>query len=232
MSLSEFQACLARLYVDDCFRQLFWAEPAKVLSSYDLSDAEVSTIRAVDQQMVERFSSSLKNKRKTKLRRSYPLLFLLDGAEFDRFYKRYFQLFISHERLSSRDDALSFGNFMADLLAGAQGLPAYAYELARYERLCLLTSNIRHDGVASSVYLPVTYDLRPCLARNVLMQKFEYDLPTIIKALESHVPPAQVECRPAVGPLIFKGNNQTRGEVFSVNSATEIILQLCDGRRL
>src|SRR5689334_7317748 len=107
------QACLARLYVDEPFRKLFYLEPAGTLQEYRLTREESAAIQSLDHRMLDVFESSLKNKRKKRIQRAYPMLFSLDtGSRIDSYYLRYYHLYRARPNQSGYQDVMEFGLFM------------------------------------------------------------------------------------------------------------------------
>src|SRR5215211_5317659 len=107
MSAAEMQACLARLYVDEPFRRLFFLDPT-VLDDYWLTADEAAAIRGVERDQLEYYAASLRMKRRGQIEWAYPVLFGLAPREIAAYYSRYYQLHIARPDLSPQEDVLRF----------------------------------------------------------------------------------------------------------------------------
>src|SRR5258708_12207498 len=135
MSIAEMQACLARLYIDDSFRNLFYIDTAAAVQEYLLTEAESAAISKINRRMLDFFAESLKRKRKEKLQRAYPALFALERAEIDRYYRRYYQLYTANPHQNNLQDVSYFGIFMEETLARAEALPPSTTHSSKYQPL-------------------------------------------------------------------------------------------------
>lgn len=226
MSAAEMQAYLARLYVDDSFRELSRLAPERTLAGYKLTEAEREAVRGLDASRLGFFATSLKNKRKQKLTQSYPALFRLDAVWMDRYYDRYAQLYPARPEETVYDDILSFGRFMEDTLAGDPDFPPYASEVAKYERL-YYAANLSEPEEDHSLS---GGGATPVLARGVSFATFSYDALAIAEALRHGREPG--EQRAGEQCLVFqKPAGAPHPKVFRISAATRMLLDLCDGRR-
>lgn len=237
MSISEMQACLARLYIDDAFRTLFYTEPEYTLRDYLLTASETTALRSIDRKMLDFFAGSLKNKRKDRLERAYPLLFRVAPAIVDRLYRRYYDLHPAGSHWPAYQDILDFGLFMEESLSGAGDAPPYARDVVRYERLSYLTNfgPAGMNGFLAPVdaSAPVQMDDRPMQSKGLRVESFSYDIPSLEQMLAG-VPANGNE--PAIDAcdcyLVFRpAAGDDKSKVLRVNSATKELLNLCDGRR-
>lgn len=238
MSNAEMQACLARLYVDDPFRKLFFIDPEAAWDGYRLTEAEKNALGDLDPHAINFFASSLKRKREGKIRNSYPLLYKLDPVEIQRYYDRYYQLYPARPNQPFWEDILEFGRFMEETLATADDLPVYAGDLAKYERLVNTVSLApvperdspapeTANGDQNEFKLLIA---RPQIDRNSYVETFTYD----VIAIEDELAADQVPVDPEPGEyfIIFQRLiDSFEPKIFTINLATKRLLNLCDGRR-
>lgn len=239
MSVAEMQACLARLYVDASFRRLFYLD-ATVLDEYHLTPEERDALLGIDREMLDFFAASLKYKRRKRIERAFPLLFVLDRGEIDRYYSRYYQLYTAKPNQSGNQDALEFGAFMEESLAHAERLPPYASDLARYERLyygaTYASRSIAdagapdHEGAGAQQVVSMTS--RPRVRSGVQMASFRYDVAAIEKALQEGAKPEELQVEPAGYSIVFRpAARGSEAKMMRLNTPTKVVLDLCDGRR-
>lgn len=239
MSVAEMQACLARLYVDDPFRKLFFLDQAAACEGYRLTEAEETALAGLDAKTVGFFAGSLKRKREGKIKSTYPLLYRLNPAEIRRYYDRFYQLYPARPNVPYREDILQFGRFMEATLATAETVPPYAGDVAKYERLfntLLLSPAPQPDGQAPEVIDDQPDDLfdilltRPRLNPNIIVETFTYDITVIEDALNKEQVPDDLE--PGEYFIIFQRVSDTaEPKVFQINLPSKKLLDLCDGHR-
>ena len=130
MSLAEMQSCLARLYTDFAFQQLYFLDPAISLKEYQLSPLERQALAGLNRTQLKRFAVSLINKRRDRFEIAFPLLFKAAGPQISRYFPRFYHLFRSQ---NEEAQFLEFGRFMEQTLRADPEVPPYLSELARYE---------------------------------------------------------------------------------------------------
>lgn len=59
MSKEAVEAIIGKLVLDTEFREALFANPNEVLAGYDLSEAEVAALKAVDAEAMESFAGTL-----------------------------------------------------------------------------------------------------------------------------------------------------------------------------
>ena len=238
MSVSEMQACLARLYVNESFRKLFYLNPEETLRDYLLSEEEATAIREIDRKMLDFFAGSLRNKRKDGLVRAYPALFEITGI--DRYYCRYYELHPASPHTDSYREAMDFGTFMEESLAGAEDVPAYASDTARYERLWYQTSFAPNGEDLPVLSGPPKADsqmagLNDRLRRTdrLVVETFTYDIGALEEKMESARGSASViEMDAGEHHYLFKPANHITGpKALRVNLPTKLLVGTCDGRQ-
>jgi hypothetical protein len=238
MSISEMQACLARLYVDDCFRKLFYLDPDETVRHYRLTPDEASALKNIDRRMLDFFAGSLKNKRKGGLERAYPLLFRVTSDAIGRYYHRYYQLHVVNPHQPGYQDIMDFGVFMEESMADGEDVPAYASEVARYERLCYWTNFCpaveNGTGATASVAREaVRTDDRLQRRRAVQLEPFSYDVTSLEEKLRSSsAADGEIELERGEYYVLFRPASQSyNSRVLRVNHATKTLIDLCDGSR-
>jgi hypothetical protein len=238
MGIGEMQACLARLCVNEPFRKLFYVDPTAALDGYGLTREESDALREVDRNMLDLFANSLVGKRGKRVEQAYPLLFAHHGAAMWRCYSRFYQLYPARPSQPRYQDVVDFGMFLEETLPQVENVPAYATDLARYERLCYLTTiaGISSGGLDEFAHAEaeparlMTVDAQPLLRPNVQVADFAYDVSDIETTLQrGHVPE---ETRFATGRCSIAFRPDTKGiRMFRINKPTKTVLGLCDGRR-
>jgi hypothetical protein len=232
------QACLARLYVDEPFRKLFRVDSQAALEGYELAPEEVGALRALDSARLDQFASSLVSKRRKPVERAYPLLFALNAAVMRRYYRRFFHLYPARARQGHHQDAVDFGEFIEESLVGTEQVPAYARDLARYERLYYLaqvgvaaTGQDPAGAPAESAGATVALDAQPSRGPDVRVAEFAHDVAAIEEGLQKEQPPAAASvagrCTIAFAPRT--GSSDVR--MLKINEPTQLVVDLCDGRR-
>lgn len=201
------QSLLARLYVDDCCRELFLQNPDAVLSKYRLGEEEKTALLGIDEERLEFHAKSLVRKREKRLRRFFPHLFKIndkaESAEVERLLFRFQSL---HPSFPGEEDAVEirrFASFVAKSLGTpVPGFPDYAGDLARYEGALAVLSNrtptssrraSSDDGPAAEAQSEFAGDDSIIVAPNVRTASFDYPVTEIAESLEEGNLPVQVE---------------------------------------
>jgi hypothetical protein len=239
MSISEMQACLARLYVDDSFRKLFYLDKSSVLSEYRLTENESTAIKQIDQCMLDLFAESLKQKRMKRMERAYSSMFALNRSEVTRYYRRYYELYRPSIDRTVPEDVLEFGRFLEDSLSRADNLPPYASELIRFERLSYearfghISNSSSSDGdgnrqeVLELENCPNAY---PLLSKAVRIEQFNYDVAEIEHLLLKGEPLQAENLGTNVNYVIFLSSlDDTQLRFFRVTLPVKFLLERCDG---
>lgn len=236
MSIAEIQACLARLYIDDSFRKIFFLEPDKAISDYKLTEQEKDAVKGIDHKMLDYFANSLIAKRGKSFQSAYPLLYQLIGPEFNRYFKRFYHLFPAKPKEAFLHQILSFGEFMEQSLAGDEDVPPYASDLARYERFCYSGRfspwprdsfekiNENDQPQMAAVDLPSYV----CVQPGVQIATFTYNIVKIASGLQQQKELEEVQegdhC------LVFQQvANSLAHRIFAISLTTRDLLSLCDG---
>ena len=235
MSIAEMQACLARLYIDDTFRQLFYWDPDTLLANYKLTQAEITALKHIDQKMLSLFAAGLKMRRKKKFQATYQLLFQLNKAEMDRYFDRYYQLYPARPGQSTLTQILEFGEFMEQTVATDTDLPPYAADVARYERLYYAaryrpSSRDSFDAVPSLKTERLTVKSKPELCQGIYLGTFHYNIVELVGSLKQNspieLPLAEASC------FVFQQiPNSLRPQVFQITLPTRDLLEQCDGQQ-
>lgn len=227
------EACLARLYVDEPFRKLFYLDPT-TLNEYWLTDKEAASLRGIDRAMLEHYAGSLKNKRRGRIERAYPMLFRLYPDEVAKYFSRYYQLYTSKVSRSPQQEVCEFGEFIEESMAGTNHMPSYAADIARYERLYyeMLSSAGFRASTAEGVSNRMTdqHDV-PFLRDGVEMADFEYDVAEIEDRLHGGdtVPHALDLARVPLSIAFRPSTRTSAAKMLRLNAATRAVLERCDG---
>jgi glycosyltransferase involved in cell wall biosynthesis len=235
MSIAEMQACLARLYTEDTFRQFFEVAPEASLQDYLLTEDEKHALMALDKKLLGYFATSLKMKQEEHLRSAYPATFQLSEVFLRRYCNRFYQLYPAkpHEDLIKR--MIDFGEFMEQCLARDDSAPGYASEVVRYERLhyattYLPTSQDAFTAINEQEKAHTLFHLESILVvtAGIQIEPFTYDVIQIVNTLQMQRPLED----PQPGQYSFLFQRRTHSlttNVFALNSATVHLLSLCDG---
>jgi Coenzyme PQQ synthesis protein D (PqqD) len=232
MSATELQACLARLYTSWAFRSLFRADPDAALDGYFLTAREREAISGIDWDTLDWFAASLKTKRRSRLEKAFPALFAIGGPTLDTYVDRYHEVYPLRPGETGSDDAAQFGAFIEETLADDEHLPAYARELARFERtLQEVRRSFRTAGTAAGDPPPESNGLptRPEPLPGVLLARFDYNVSEIDDAVREGREPAPRDEGEVVVYALREGIRDPR--VLRVSEPTAVVIELCDGRR-
>ena len=235
MSIAEMQACLARLYVDDTFRQLFYRDTNTTLADYKLTQAETTALKSIDRKMLDLFAAGLKTRRKKKFQATYQLLFQLNKAEMDRYFDRYYQLYPARPGQSTLTQILEFGEFMEQTVATDTDLPPYAADVARYERL-YYAARYRPSGRDSFDTAPslkrerLALDSKPEQCQGVYLATFDYNIVELVGFLKQN-PPIKTPLAEASCFVFQQIPNSLKPQVFQITLPTRDLLEQCDGQQ-
>jgi hypothetical protein len=233
MSLPELEACLARLYVDEAFRRLVELDPERSLEDYLLSEDERRAILGIDHARLEFFAVSLKEKRRRRLESTYPAAFSLEGSTASVFFNRYHALYPLRPNELSESEVRQFGEFFESSLAGATGVPPYAAELVRFERV---VQEVRFRSRDVTAELPSLETTRTLSDNDVLtvqpgtqLERFDYPVIAIEEALiAGEDAPISPEDEIVI---IVPSADEDRAKFLRVSEHTAALTELFDGRR-
>lgn len=237
MSLKEKQACIARLYVDDSFRTLFFQNSIDTSKDYSLTQKELSALVSLDKGMIDYFASTLKTKRIKQFIRAYPLLFQLENKEVLRFAHRYCCLYVRHPTTLLHDDILEFGLFMEGSIDGFDGLPSYTSELIKFEKLVYNLAfqertwqkpELRFNTPIKSIDV---LD-KPMVSDKVERFKFTFDILKVIDSLSANTSTNEDSFERG-SFYILAGINQITGSIIlmQINESVYNLLSFCDGNK-
>lgn len=237
MSNAETQACLARLYIDDAFRKLFYLAPETTLSVYKLTEAEFKVIQSIDHERLDFFSSMLKEKQKRKVHRAYPLLLKVAGEEMELYSHRYGQLHPPQPHEASLPWLLKLGTFLEQCLRDDEDVPIYTGDLARYETYYLATAMqppvrevaalLEHEQHPAVIKL----EDYPYLVGGNKIVTFTYNIPRIVDSIKQGVKPPESSVQLGQYSYIFRRSSSSPlPEVLSITAAIHQLLSFCDGQ--
>jgi hypothetical protein len=155
-----------------------------------------------------------------------------------RYYHRYCQLHIRTGYQPDHLDILNFGTFMEESMAGSEDVPAFASEVARYERLCYwanfcpVTQNGTYTPSAGASEAPGMED-RLQVPNSIRIERFSYN---VFELQEKADAGEQLNGSTAIqeGPyyVLFKPTDPAfEAKVLRINSPTCILLNTCDGSK-
>jgi len=238
MSIGEMQACLARLYVDESFRCQFRLDPAATIAGYRLGEAEMMALRNLDHRALNHFARSLIGKRRRRIEQAYPLLFAIDAQEMRHYYSRFYHIHPAQPYEDEHATAIDFGLFMEESLPQVAHLPAYAAEVAKYERLYYAAAlDARRNAVATAQEHQTSAALVgmsacPALRGGVQVANFTYDLAKIEEALQQGSVPAPSDVSTEGSSILFlPGASDAAVGMLRINAPTKAVLDLCNGSR-
>jgi hypothetical protein len=236
MTTSEMQACLARLYVDDSFREVFMRWPEVALQGYELSAAEDRAVRDLDVKALQFFARSLRNKRLKRFRYAYPALFASSDPHVDRLSARYHQLCGDDGRFSIHEDILNFGRFVEQSAAADDILPSYIGDLVRYERhyyaasVEIVAASI--DSACADLDEAPDLTARPVLHPGARVASFDHDVVSIEEALMGRGTPNDEASAGNGYTIVFRHRTpDARHSMVRINAATATVIEGCDGAR-
>lgn len=231
MSITEMQACLARLYTNEASRKLFYHDQDTILDGYVLTDDERLAIKALDRKMLNFFASSLKMKRRKKIERPYEVLFKLDPKMVNRCYQRYYELYPARPNTHLQEEILQFGQFMEETLAGIDTLPPYIKDLVRYERMIAsmdFSQKIEpNNGGSEKERKEIFSDDWLSLQEGIKIEIFAYNVSAIHEALWHNKKPQGVTRGEYY--ILFLWHSPVRATFFGINYNTKVFLDLCAG---
>lgn len=234
MSLSEFQACLARLYVDRPFLQLFEIDSPLALKEYRLNEEETRAVTSIDLERLKFFSVSLQNKRKGKFRSAFPLTFKLNKDIIDLCFGRFYAIrkILSSDKQSELYD--EFGRFLEDTLRNDDDLPAFASQLVRYETLCNHVRFSRQEDTQQALdsleeLTKESLHSRVVVCDHAKISSFSYDFTQIRKGLASVEEPESLP--ETVCHVVFLGGPRYgQVKILKINQETHLLLRLSTGK--
>jgi hypothetical protein len=228
------QACLARLYTSEPFRKLTRLDPSATLDQYSLTPPEREAILSLNPRMVDFFAGSLKTKRKDRFAPMYRAVFGIKSLEAERLWSRYYEIHPASPNDHLAYDIDRFGHFLEESVCNDDRWPAFAADMARFERLRYASDATRarltRGGAWASSTLVDTLapGSRPVLADGVDIARFDYDVVALAEEIDQGSVPAQAE--PVDCKLVFQPiNDSEQAKVFRVNGPTMAVLSLCDG---
>jgi glycosyltransferase involved in cell wall biosynthesis len=202
-----------------------------------LAGPEVAAIGELDRRLAASLTSAVAPRRKQLLREAYSLLFRLEPRQMERYVERHYRQQPKRMEGPASDDILAFGEFMERTLVKDASTP-FASDLARYERLVWWAERVPGpqdtvdsiNAVLGDAPTPLNLDSRPCLAEDVRIEAFRYDVLSIDEALRTDQPLG--DWREGSYCLLFQRVPRSLApRALSVHPVARFLLALCDGRR-
>lgn len=235
MSAIEMQSLLARLYIDDYCRQLFYLSPKLVLDDYRLTEAEKEALVNIDTDRLDYHLLTLVGKHQKRLRRYFPLLYAINDAtetrEIERLFRRFHSLHPATVEAGPEVEVQLFSPFIRQSLAGIENFPPYAGDIARYEAICFHIS--RHGsvgGYATSSTLSGEIKINDIfsITPHTCVETFDYNVADLAAQLREHTLPTDIEKQTTT--MAFR-NRDGKLKTLAVSGPTAMLLRTLDGRR-
>lgn len=232
MSEAEFQACLARIYVDEPFRLLSRLDPGVTIDRYELSPDERSAILGLDNHLVDDFANSLRNKRRERFEMSFPTVFQIDRSRALRLWNRFYDLTGTIAYLSMNNSLLAFSKFLEESIERCNEWPPYTHDLVAFEAAIFgAIPTEEEDG--GSKDLPENTDPAQLnyiytLADNVQLRTFRYDVFKLRDKLTKGDVPSHIE-EDNTHIAILKHSNHSLTRFFKINEPALLAVENCDG---
>jgi hypothetical protein len=182
-NIIQINNLLVRLYTDDIFRAYFFNHQEIAFDYFkELSIDEREMLRNLDKDNMTHFAHTLKNKLCTMVTSFYQPLFILYTEQMQDIFSQFYldrKLAVNETILNY---AACFGEFMKMRLFNIE--PKYLFEVVKF-----LTQKCQ---ALKSSLPPISFppkklenSLLPCLAPNVILEIYSYDMNKLIKNLEN-----------------------------------------------
>lgn len=225
------QSLLARLYIDEYCRHLFYCRPEYVLERYTLTAAEVDALVSLDADSLDSYANALLKQREGRVRRQFPFLYAINDATESRTVEHLFQRFHSLHpatvEAGPEVEVLLFAAFVKQSLVGVEDFPAYAGDIARYDAARFQVGRNVSAGRAfprrkikvSDIFSPTSH---------TYVETFKYDVLDLARQLRDHVLPTGV--RPQRTTIVLQNMDGTL-RTLAVSGPTEVLLRSLNGLR-
>jgi hypothetical protein len=244
MTLLDMQRVFSRLLTDGEFQRAFVAGDESAWAPYELSERELRSLRGLKWDWVNLHSHLLAHGRMEMALKGLPLTQGLVQDQLHKHLDRYCQEYPPVPEAASAVyiEANRMTQFIGRLAAEGLLRPAWAAEVAEYERVMLVLSITAEAADSAAVVAALNgqpdgpavelTDVVPVAGAHTHVASFRYPLVDILPLLDSGVLPTDVH--PADRPLMVlfhkvAGTHQT--QTMKINPATAALLELCDGER-
>lgn len=235
MSAVEMQSLLARLYIDEYCRHLFFCKPDLVLAKYRLTEAEINALESLNADTLDSYAGILLEQREHRIRGWFPFLYAIndatEGRPIERFFRRFHSLHPAIAEAGPEVEVRSFAAFIRRSLAGTDEAPPYAGDIARYDAVRFRvgrkepTDNATHSSALAG---QVTLDDVFSRASHTSVETFEYDVASIAAQLRDHALPTDVE-KQTTTIVLQRQNGKLK--TLAVSGPTAMLLRRLDGLR-
>lgn len=247
MTLLDMQRVFSRILTDPEFHRSFAADDPSACAGYQLTDRELSSLRGLREarwDWVRLHSHLLAHGRLEMGLKALPLTQLVLGervhAELDRFCREFPP--VPEADSTVVVEARRLCRFVARLAEEGALEPAWAVEVAEYERICVVLGGSPQaaDSAAAvarrntEVTGPAAEhpELVPVTGAHTHLAAFRYPLVELLPVLERGEVPADLA--PADQPLLIlfcKVPGVHQVQTSKVNRKTAALVRSCDGRR-
>lgn len=238
MSVAELQGCFARLCTDRAFRKWFELDAGDALAEYDLTDAEVSSIREIDKRLLSVFSGSLFRKRRRAVFTHFPLSLKMAPDSMEQLFSRFYDLHPVMPRQRTRDYAMSFGDFLRDTLETRSEVATYVADIVAYETLelrarasirasddlRLLNEALRDHTPGSAV---LSAETRLEVAEGMHIGEFKHDVASAVRELRAGNSASFEPGRQIL--LVYASSSDGKLVVYRIGPDTRQLLDMCYG---
>ncbi|MDF5753227.1 hypothetical protein [Spongiactinospora sp. TRM90649] len=245
MTLLDMQRAFSRMLTDQTFQRGFMLGEPAALAAYDLSDAELSSLRGIDRDRLALQARLLADSRLELALGALPLTSLLLHHDLHDHVERFCGEFppVPEANGAMIVEAERLCAFAVRLLREGTLTPGWAEDVVEYERIVLdlSTSPAAWEGAATVALLneaagPLSAGdlpgLVPVTSTNVRLATFSHDLAAIVPELEDGRVPERVERLARPQYLLFvKRPAAVLVRRLRVNAATAALIEAGDGVR-
>jgi len=250
MSMIAMQTVIAKLCVDQTFRQTFAIDPDKALEPSALTAKESAEIKSINMQAVREYASSLLNKRLGLLKRLFPLSLgvlakRLPAEELHAILNRYgLDNIRGADEIGGdwvRGEFHRVSTYLRHLIAiGAIDVPCLP-DVLEFE---VLTFTMLNDPEVSKCALGFTTADRtkstfisecqrtskPLLGRHACLRSFNYNMAELIPLVDEQqdIPPLEVK---PTWVFVCKRPHAFGVDTSIINPPLKQLIDLCDGKR-
>ena len=243
MSLLNMQNLLGRILIDDQLRNAFFKDPERIFGGYELTQREMESLRNLDADRLDFYTSGLKRRRIDIALKAFPLTKLLVSDEIKRFVAMY-----CHEFTPTLDSAapalrehIGFYQFLVRLIADGKLQSKYLKDILEYEKNLFFIGNGMEASSDASEFaranrilpddftMDLVWNLKPTRGAHVEASSFTYDVIEVASYLRGREVP---DLSPKTTYLLFsKIPNELGVRTSKINKATLDLFSLCDGAR-
>jgi hypothetical protein len=249
MSMIYMQTTIARLCVDQPFREAFLRDPDSTLEPFDLTVEERESIKALDMEAVGEYASGLLGKRIGIIKKWFrlPWLFLearLPAPALGRVFRRFGveEIRDSDEMGGEwvRSEFDRFHKYLQDLVSSKEiDLPGFSdlleFEATRFSmaldpELSSIAAEFGRAIMASDTAFTREFqdNFSPLLGKHARILSFNHNVADLVTILEEGMPIPELEEEPTV-VLFFKRPQELKVDTSLINLPLRTLLEMCTG---